>query len=174
MRLLDIFNDYLKIFFLNKKKINHLYDFEYVKKIKTFSEDKKWKTEIKHCIQEIKLESIKNGLDIGCNAGVGTEFVSKFLKVNMHGVDTSSVAIDYANKYFKNSKNNYLHYKGDYLPFKDDSFDFVCSFHVIGHVLNSDNFIYEAKRVLKKKKKILIITPNAYYKIFGFQAEDIP
>lgn len=167
MRLIEILNDYIKIFFPSSKNTAHLYDLDYVKKIKIFSENIRWKTEIQNSINKAQLNQVENGLDIGCNAGIGTEFVGKLLNVKMYGVDTSLVAIEYANNHFKNSKNFYKYYDGNTLPFPSNNFDFVCSFHVIGHVNNVENFLKEAKRVLKNKKKIILVTPNAYYKIFA-------
>ena len=46
------------------------------------------------------------------------------------------------------------------LPFKDETFDVVTSFDLIEHLINPDDFLAEAFRVLKRGGKIVISTPN--------------
>ena len=46
------------------------------------------------------------------------------------------------------------------LPFKNNSFDFIFSKSVIEHVENSDNFLSEIYRVLKKEGLLVLMTPD--------------
>jgi len=159
--------DYLKIFFKIKNLTNEYYDCNYIKKIKVFSANKNWKKETITCLKYVKSEKISKVLDVGCNAGFGTEAVRKYLKTNIYGADTSKIAIKQAKKNFYTIRKNFKHYDGVKLPFKDNYFDLVVSFHVIGHVQDANKFIKELNRVTKSGKKVIIITPNAIYKIFS-------
>lgn len=52
--------------------------------------------------------------------------------------------------------------EGDNLPFKDESYDFVISSHVIEHFFDPVKAIKEWFRVIKKGGYIFIICPNQY------------
>ena len=45
-------------------------------------------------------------------------------------------------------------------PYEDGSFDYVFMWHVIEHLRNQDNWISEARRILKKGGKLIIGVPN--------------
>ncbi len=45
-------------------------------------------------------------------------------------------------------------------PYQDNSFDFVYSKSVLEHVINTDNFLAEAYRVLKPGGAVLLMTPD--------------
>ena len=51
----------------------------------------------------------------------------------------------------------------DPLPFEDSSFTHVLLYAVIEHIKNTDHFISEIKRVLKKDGNFILITPNFRY-----------
>ena len=48
----------------------------------------------------------------------------------------------------------------EHLPIKNNYFDMVTCINVVEHVSNVDSLIKEAKRVLKKRGLLIIITPN--------------
>jgi SAM-dependent methyltransferase/uncharacterized protein YbaR (Trm112 family) len=51
------------------------------------------------------------------------------------------------------------------LPFKDDVFDYIVSYHMIEHLLHPDRFLAEAQRVAKKG---YVVSPNSHCeKLFG-------
>ncbi len=73
----------------------------------------------------------KSILDIGCNDGFGTYFISEYAK-KVIGVDFDRDAIDFA---IANSESNVIEYKcEDFLNKKYGDFDGVISFDVIEHI----------------------------------------
>jgi SAM-dependent methyltransferase len=58
-----------------------------------------------------------------------------------------------------NNKEKYNAEK-DKMPYEDESFDFVFIKSVIEHISNTDLFLSEIRRVLKKGGKVIILTPD--------------
>jgi len=56
-----------------------------------------------------------------------------------------------------------LDLNSEYLPFSDDSVDFVIMLAVIEHISEIDHLMTEVKRVLKKNGVLYITTPNFKY-----------
>mgnify|MGYP001558945269 CR=1 FL=1 len=93
----------------------------------------------------------------GCGIGtLGSYLMNKF-KVNVYGMELSKTAI-------KMAKSNGIRMKKGDLnnrwPYKSKFFDYVINLQVIEHILNTDNFIKESKRILKKDGLLYISTPN--------------
>lgn len=91
-------------------------------------------------------------LDIGC--GWGRELIR--LK-NAVGIDICLPFIKTARKYVK---NNVILADAHYLPFKENSFDFVVVSEVMEHVKNHIKVLKEIRRALKIRGKLLLQTPN--------------
>ena len=53
-----------------------------------------------------------------------------------------------------------MDFNNDEFPFPDNSFDFVISLAVIEHIKNTENFLSEINRILKKEGFIFLSTPN--------------
>lgn len=97
-------------------------------------------------------------LDVGCgDGGLAVEIQKKFPKVKMYGVDISSDGVKLANRANVKAKVSDLNKK---FPFNGNNFDFVISLEVLEHVLETDIFFTEVKRVLKKGGIAIISTPN--------------
>jgi 2-polyprenyl-3-methyl-5-hydroxy-6-metoxy-1,4-benzoquinol methylase len=95
-----------------------------------------------------------NLLDVGCGDGIKTRlFADKIGTRSIHGVDIRAVST----VTFPVLQSN-LDTSG--LPFRDEAFDVVMSYHVIEHVSNTDLFVSEIHRVLKPSGYVLIGTPN--------------
>lgn len=96
-------------------------------------------------------------LDNGCGRG---EFLDAFshLGMNVYGTDAS----DYC------KKAEIVDLNKDQLPFPDDYFDMVFSKSVIEHIENTEHYICEMKRVLKKGGLLILMAPDweTQYKIF--------
>ena len=94
-------------------------------------------------------------LDVGCGDGRKTSIHKDFAKV-LIGIDIDLKALREA------KQKGILVVRGDAtkLPFKNDSFDIVLSFHLIEHLKNSLAFINDIYRVLKITGYTIIITPN--------------
>lgn len=92
-------------------------------------------------------------LDIGCGNG---EYTSLFCK-NWNKV----IGLDIKN-YIKPEYRKFEFIKGnaEELPFPNESFDLVVSFDVIEHIENDRKAIQEMYRVLRKRGKIFLETPN--------------
>lgn len=115
-----------------------------------------------------------NILDVGCGDGQKTKYVTgdgcglSFLI----GLDLSSEKLKIA------KRRNILPVLADLasLPFADESYDIIMSFHTIEHtnVSNVKLFLKEAYRTLKKGGYLLLVTPNAkrlsslVYRLLGF------
>ncbi|RMF93765.1 MAG: class I SAM-dependent methyltransferase, partial [Candidatus Schekmanbacteria bacterium] len=97
-----------------------------------------------------KLQSGENALDIGCGLGRHIPILSQKWR-KTYALDISEKAIENAKKYIKNSmvlvsKGNML-----YLPFKDNTFNFILAWRVIhiGTISECRKTISEIYRVLK-------------------------
>jgi ubiquinone/menaquinone biosynthesis C-methylase UbiE len=96
-------------------------------------------------------------LDIGCGTGETLSFLKEYLpKPELYGIDSSPVAIKYAKK---RGHKNILKVDAKKLPFSDNSFDCILLLDVIEHIEDDASILKEAKRVLKKKGKIIITAP---------------
>jgi len=98
-------------------------------------------------------------LDLGCGDGSVLVEVANALGIkDIYGVDIDEVALRRAAK--RGVKVLKIDLNSDPLPFKDESFDVVLMEEVIEHLVNPDNAIREARRVLKVGGLFLISTPN--------------
>lgn len=98
-------------------------------------------------------------LDIGCGGGAVTESLSYYYPgAKVYGCDVSTMAISYAGK-FGGGKVSYKIIKGRKLPYKDNYFDACIALDVIEHVPDTDFFLKEVGRVLKKNGKFFSHTP---------------
>lgn len=104
-------------------------------------------------VRLLERDSYATLLDIGCGMGfntvlyrerIGTPFVT--------GID----AHEWGDVPFGFVKQNI----DDGLPFSDESFDVITSYHVIEHVSDTDLFVKEIHRVLKPGGYAVIGTPN--------------
>jgi len=108
---------------------------------------------IRAILKKIKFSSKKRVLDVAC--GIGT--LGKTFTDNPYGFDINLEAVKAA------KKNGVRAIHGDVerkWPYPEEFFDFVVASHIIEHVVNPDNFLFEVKRVLKKNGLLIIITPN--------------
>ena len=115
---------------------------------------------IKFDFVEKKIKDSNKHLDIGCGAGT---FLGNYLKNKKRvGVDIAKKQIDYAIKYNKDDKTNFLEYNNNVLPFKDKEFDSISFIELIEHLNFQDTklLINEAKRCLKDDGHIILTTPN--------------
>ena len=78
-------------------------------------------------------------LDLGC----GTSLLSKFLNMDLVGVDISM-------KMLQQGVGDAVQAQAELLPFKDNSFDYVLSFVALMNFENPPTALKEVRRVLKK------------------------
>lgn len=102
-----------------------------------------------------QLKGAKKILDVGCADG---KLLAKFRnRHQLYGVDISTRFVKYAKKNGLNAQVADLERK---IPFQDGFFDVVVIHHVLEHILDTDNFLAECNRVLKKSGAILLTFPN--------------
>ena len=98
-------------------------------------------------------------LDVACGTGnMSFELAKRFQRV--YGIDISKGMLNNAKQKIKMAKNRqigFIYSDGEYLPFKDKSFDAVTCVFAIDHFPNPEKAISEMMRVLKEKG-ILVVT----------------
>jgi 2-polyprenyl-3-methyl-5-hydroxy-6-metoxy-1,4-benzoquinol methylase len=101
-------------------------------------------------------------LDVACGQGFFLEAVEKSgSKLELHGIDFSEVALDYARTRITRST---LRRESAYnLPYSDDCFDYCVNLGSLEHFDKPDRALTEMHRVLKPNGKIMIIVPNQFY-----------
>ena len=97
-------------------------------------------------------------LDIGCYNGYLMEkILEKGSEYDVYGVDASKESIRLCTlknlKVFETDAENKL-------PFEDDFFDVITGLEVIEHIVDTDSFLNEIKRVLKRDGILILATPN--------------
>lgn len=101
-------------------------------------------------------EKLGNILDIGCGRG---DFSSLFVKLGwkVYGIDLDSILINEARN---KGLIAYIHEVSTGLPFEDNFFDCIFAGEIIEHLIDTDFFIKEIFRVLRKNGCAIITTPN--------------
>jgi len=98
-------------------------------------------------------------LDVGCNDGRFTREIAR--KINTKKILGLEINKDCAKAAHKDSHVDAIVADADYpFPFKSDTFDVVVSNDVLEHVSNTDSFICELYRVLRKGGYCVCSTPN--------------
>ncbi len=77
--------------------------------------------------------------------------------IDAYGIDISENAVKLANQRGVKAKKHNLENR---LPYPDNHFDLIVSCEVIEHLYDTDFFIKELRRVLKKKGFFILTTPN--------------
>lgn len=91
-------------------------------------------------------------LDVGCGPGFFLSTVSN--KWDKYGIDISKKALEYCSKYAKTTCSEFVG------TFRENTFNAVTMNHVIEHLNKPEEFIEEAKRILKKDGLLIIATPD--------------
>jgi 2-polyprenyl-3-methyl-5-hydroxy-6-metoxy-1,4-benzoquinol methylase len=111
----------------------------------------------------------KTVLDLGCGSGYGSSLIADIAS-EIQAVDVSEESVQYASQQYKKSNLFFSTIKPDTsLPFTDERFDVVLSFQVIEHVLDHDQYLKEASRVLKEDGTLILITPDRINRLLSFQ-----
>ena len=95
-------------------------------------------------------------LDVGCSIGATVSAAAR-RGWDAHGVDVSQSAVDSC----RSRSLNCVHYDGDKLPYPDQTFDMLTSWHVIEHVANVSEVLEDWYRVLKPGGVMVLETPDA-------------
>lgn len=99
----------------------------------------------------------KTILDFGCGGGYGTEYLSRFTKLNVTGFDIDKKTIKINRNYYKN-KNLQFESEQDKL----NKYDIIVLFQVIEHIKEKDveDLLINIKKHLKDEGLFLCATPN--------------
>ncbi|MBI4049930.1 MAG: methyltransferase domain-containing protein [Candidatus Doudnabacteria bacterium] len=116
-----------------------------------------------YLINRYKIQPGAEILDVGCGRG---DLLRAFAKEGLltQGLDlmpydmelTAGLPIKHAN------------FESERFPFEDESFDLVFSKSVIEHLHKPDNFLREARRVLKTGGRLIIMTPDWQTQLYTF------
>lgn len=114
------------------------------------------KTEkVAEIIRRIHSGEIKNLLVVGCGEGIEAAILAQKLKAKVVGIDIDDNFDKEARKFAALETGD-----AENLLFKDETFDFVFSYHALEHIPNPKKAIKEIHRVLKKGGGFWIGTPN--------------
>lgn len=107
-------------------------------------------------------------LDVGCGTGRHITFIKDVLKNKknkFYGIDYSQSCIDFAKSQYGSYGVIFKRHNGKILPFKENTFDYIVSSHVLEHIPKGEELIYfsEISRILKKDGMAIIGTPNRKY-----------
>tara|TARA_Y100000310_G_C20697231_1_gene826566 strand:- start:4124 stop:4840 length:717 start_codon:yes stop_codon:yes gene_type:complete len=125
---------------------------------KKYYDTLKWKAEANRLKLVSGLTAKSNpgkALDIGCWTG---EFMSVLSKQGWQckGIDIS----DEVNFTKEKGFDCVQHDVSTGIPFKDKAFDLVLACEVIEHLVDTDSFLQECKRILVKGGELIVSTPN--------------
>lgn len=94
-------------------------------------------------------------LDVGCADGTTTFRISQISnKLTVVGVDLYKESIDFAKKSYKGVE--FIASDAHKLPFKNQSFDYVCAIEILEHLEDPELALKEINRVLKPKGILII------------------
>lgn len=102
---------------------------------------------------------VERMVDLGCGDGeIALMFNEKLKAREVYGVDINERAISLARQ--RGIKAYPANLSENSLPFPNEFFDLVLSLEAIEHLINPDNMLKEAYRVLRRDGYLLISTPN--------------
>ena len=101
-------------------------------------------------------------LVLGCGNGLEAGYMSRLLGVKVFGVDIGQEFHPFGWMHA-----NLRNYDGEHLPFPDDYFDAIYSYHVLEHVKDVPHMISEIRRVLQPNGFVYIGVPNKS-RLFGY------
>ncbi len=104
-----------------------------------------------------------DALENGCGVGMYLHHLAPITR-QIIGLEYDVERASEASQIRKDFSNtSVVNAAGEYLPFPDDSFDFILSHEVLEHVQNDKLAVEEMVRVLRPAGKIVIFAPNRGY-----------
>ncbi|GAO34882.1 hypothetical protein SCT_0262 [Sulfuricella sp. T08] len=100
-----------------------------------------------------------NILDAACGSGYGSHLLAKY-GCNVIGGDISQEAVSYANKRFTHENLTYTKVNCIRPEYPDGHFDAYVSFETIEHFFEQDEYLTNARRILKAGGLFICSTPN--------------
>lgn len=96
--------------------------------------------------------------DVGTFGGMATPFFARTGIGTLHGFDISEPSLDKLRA--KGFEGYIWDCDGGRCPMPDDTYDLVIASELIEHLVNTDTFVAEVRRILKPGGHLLISTPN--------------
>jgi len=107
----------------------------------------------------------KDVLEVACGAGQALGYLARKARRVVGGDCTERLLVS-AKEYYKNRVELYL-LDAHHLPFRDNSFDAVILYEAIYYLTHPEQFLLEARRVLRKGGVLLIATVNKDWSEFN-------
>jgi len=147
----------LFLVFSLEKKYNPLQMREKPWQLQIFKKSLKKKEKLKLLEKNLTICSSQLALDLGCAQGI----LSYFLR-QKEGFWVSTDE-DFSNLETTQSlvRENLVQHRPRFLPFKSQSFDWVLSLDYLEHVEDDERCLEEIERVLKKKGRLILVTPHS-------------
>lgn len=125
---------------------------------KSYDEHKYYIFKVYDIIKKLnKKYGFKKSLDVGCADGSFSKKLKDDFGFEVFGLDISEGAVKLANKKDVIAKTHNLEKR---LPFQDDAFDLIIACEIIEHLYDTDFFLSELRRILRKGGIIILTTPN--------------
>jgi len=97
-------------------------------------------------------------LEVACGAGQGVGYLAALAR-SVHAGDISEEVLKAAREHY-GPRIEFRQFSAEDLPYPDNSFDVVLIFEAIYYLRGVSKFIQEARRVLRPKGVLLIVTAN--------------
>lgn len=110
-------------------------------------------------------------LEIGCGSGFFLEVAKKFGFNEVYGVEPSKDAVKKADK---SIRGNILNKHFEVNDFKKNSFDLICVFQTIEHLISPGEFLMDCFSLLKPKGIIFVIAHNTDSLLAKLMKENSP
>ncbi len=120
-----------------------------------------------HLFNKLKMEKGDKILDIGCGRG---EFSKGFkdLGLEVFCLDRDRSLSEKRQALLEGIELRHADVEKDVFPYQNETFDFVFSKSLIEHLMSPENFISESFRVLKKKGRNIVMTPDWQSQMYVF------
>lgn len=107
----------------------------------------------------------KDVLEVACGLGQGLGYLAKKAR-SVVGGDFTENLVNRASAYY-GSRLPVLRFDGQAMPFRDHSFDVVILFEALYYLPHPEQFLAEARRILRKDGTLLISTVNPEWEDFN-------
>jgi ubiquinone/menaquinone biosynthesis C-methylase UbiE len=141
---------------LTQQEIAHVYDelFEGESRLRDTDTFYKW------VLNKLDPKPSSKLLDVACGEGLLVA-IARSRGVEAFGIDLSIKGAALARKRIPESVIGIAN--GEYLPFPDDSFEYVTNIGSLEHFLNPMFGVQEMRRILQPEGLAAVILPNSYY-----------
>jgi 2-polyprenyl-3-methyl-5-hydroxy-6-metoxy-1,4-benzoquinol methylase len=134
---------------------------EYVKSVEEYS-DPHWLEEVSYFCSNLDRVESNSILDVGCGLGYVLRSLIKKNRL-LVGLDVNRRLVNRAKTKSESSLCHFLVADAKNLPFLSDSFDHVFMIEVIEHLINPNEALNECARVLRRRGRLTLTTPNGFY-----------